>query len=64
MKSRTALRATALILLALATLTTPDAYARSANPNAKARPNSSINLDGFGAPMPAVAKSGPDLADL
>lgn len=59
---RSFLRAMALIMCALATMITPEAYADTANPNAKSKLASPINLDGFGAPLPAVAKSGPDLA--
>jgi len=51
-----------LILCVLATVSTPDAFVGPASPNAKSRLNSSINLDGFGAPLPAVAKSVTDLA--
>jgi hypothetical protein len=61
-KSQTALVAMALILCALAAVKTPNAHAGLANPNAKSRPNYPINLDGFGAPLPSIAKSGPDLA--
>jgi CxxC motif-containing protein (DUF1111 family) len=41
---------------------TPDAYAGPANRNANSQLNYPINLDGFGAPLPAVAKSVSDLA--
>lgn len=38
------------------------AYAGPANRHANTQPNYPINLDGFGAPLPAVANSYPDLA--
>lgn len=37
-------------------------YAGPANRRANTQPNYPINLDGFGAPLPAVANSTPDLA--
>jgi Di-haem oxidoreductase, putative peroxidase len=61
-RSQRALVAIALIVCALATVATPEAYADPANRNAKLRADYPINLDGFGAPLPAVAKSVPDLA--
>jgi len=39
-----------------------NAYAGPANRRASTQPNYPINLNGFGAPLPAVAKSIPDLA--
>ncbi len=66
MKTRTTFGPMALILCALATMTTPDAYAGPAIRNANSKINYQIDypisLDGFGAPLPAVAKSAPDLA--
>jgi hypothetical protein len=62
MKIQIVLGAIVLILCALASVTTPDAYADPANRNAKSKLDYPINLDGFGAPLPAVAKSVPDLA--
>jgi len=56
------LRAAVLILYVFTILNPPDAYAGSANRNAKSRINYPISLDGFGAPLPAVAKSGSDFA--
>src|SRR3984957_17548456 len=59
MKTRTALGAVGLIVCALATMTPPNAYAGPANRRAQTQspPNYPINLDGFGAPLPAVANS-------
>jgi hypothetical protein len=56
------LPAIVLILCALATVTTPASYAARDNQNAKSKLNYPIILDGFGAPLPAVAKSVSDLA--
>jgi hypothetical protein len=60
-KTKTALGVVALLVCALATATARDTYAGPANRNAKLRADYPINLDGFGAPLPAVAKSAPDL---
>lgn len=54
------LGAVVLIVCALETVT--DAYAGADNRNARSKLNYPINLDGFGAPLPAVAMSGSDLA--
>ncbi|HUO03958.1 MAG TPA: di-heme oxidoredictase family protein [Candidatus Binataceae bacterium] len=51
-----------MIVCTLAALAVPDAYAGPANRNAATQSNSPINLDGFGTPLPAIAKSGPDFA--
>jgi hypothetical protein len=61
-KLQIALGAMVLIAFAHATAKTPSAYAGPANRNAKSRLNYPINFDGFGAPLPSVAKSVPDLA--
>src|SRR5277367_5993114 len=63
MKTQTVLRAIAPMLCALALAQTV-AYAGPANRTASTMttPTSPINLDGFGAPLPAVGKSIPDLS--
>ncbi len=63
MKTRTALRTIALTVFALATATieSPDAYGGPANRDASRQANYPINLDGFGAPLPAVASNVSDL---
>lgn len=63
-KTQTALGAVGLILCALALATPPNAYAGPANRRAQTQslPSYPINLDGFGAPLPAVANSLADLA--
>jgi hypothetical protein len=63
-KTQTALKVFGLIACALATMTPVNAYAGPANRGASMQPppNYPINLDGFGAPIPAVAKSIPDLS--
>ncbi|MFZ0677170.1 di-heme oxidoredictase family protein [Candidatus Binatus sp.] len=63
MKTQTALGSVGLILCALALATPHNAYAGPANRRAstQSQPSYPINLDGFGAPLPAVANS---LADL
>src|ERR1700692_2652944 len=64
MKTQTALGAVGLILCALAIATPPNAYAGPSNRRAQTQslPSYPINLDGFGAPLPAVANSLADLA--
>src|SRR5260370_36112012 len=64
LKTRTTLAIFGLIFWALATLTLPDAFAGPANRRASTEPAPSypINLDGFGAPLPAVASSVSDLS--
>jgi Di-haem oxidoreductase, putative peroxidase len=61
-KTQTALGIVVLTLCAIAT--PPNAYAGPANRRASTEspPNYPINLDGFGAPLPAVANSIPDLS--
>ena len=63
-KTQTALGSFGLILCALAMMTPPSAYAGPANRRAQTQspPNYPINLDGFGAPLPAVANSLSDLS--
>jgi hypothetical protein len=61
MKTRTAPGLVGLILCALATAIAPNAYAGPANRNSSTQPNYPINLDGFGAPLPAVANNISDL---
>src|SRR5271170_7514524 len=63
MKTQTFLRAIAPMLCALA-LAQTNAYAGPANRTASTMttPTSPINLEGFGAPLPAVASSLPDLS--
>ncbi len=66
MKTQTALGAVGLILcaLALAMMTPPNVYAGPANRRSmtESPPSYPINLDGFGAPIPAVANSLSDLS--
>ena len=63
MKTQTALTAVAFVLCALATVAAPNAYAGPSNRLASTQPapNYPINLDGFGAPLPAVANTVSDL---
>jgi hypothetical protein len=62
-KTQTALGVAGAIVLALATVITPNAFAGPANRRAGTEPrtNYPINLDGFGAPLPAVVSGLPDL---
>jgi len=62
-KTQTALTAVAFVLCALATVAAPNAYAGPSNRLASTQPapNYPINLDGFGAPLPAVANTVSDL---
>ncbi|HEY6395144.1 MAG TPA: hypothetical protein VIX12_06970, partial [Candidatus Binataceae bacterium] len=64
MKTQTALGIVVLTLCAIVTATPPNAQAGPANRRASTEPppNYPINLDGFGAPLPAVASSIPDLS--
>src|SRR5260370_9522273 len=48
--------------MACAAATAPSVYAGPSNRHAKTESNYRINLDGFGAPLPAVASSTPDLS--
>ena len=63
MKTRTAFEVVGLILCAIAIAPLPNASAGPANRRASTQPppNYPINLDGFGAPLPAVASSNHDL---
>jgi hypothetical protein len=63
-KTQTALGIAVLTLCAIVAATTPKAQAGPANRRASSEPppNYPINLDGFGAPLPAVASSIPDLS--
>lgn len=60
MKNQTALVSVGLIICAMAI--GPSAHAGPSNRHARTQSNYPINLDGFGAPLPAVANSTPDLA--
>jgi len=60
LKTQTALLGLSLIACAMATA--PSVYAGPSNRRAKTQSNYPINLNGFGAPLPAVANSMPDLA--
>ena len=64
MKTQTALKTIGAIFCLLATMTPLNAYAGPANRSASTQPapNYPINLDGFGAPIPAVANSISDLS--
>ena len=63
MKTRTALRVTGATFFALVMLIAANSLAGPANRRASTQPPPTypINLDGFGAPLPAVARSIPDL---
>ena len=63
MKTQTAFRAAGAMLCALATVIVPNAFAGPANRRAatQPQPNYPINLDGFGAPLPAVVNNLSDL---
>src|SRR5260370_32691060 len=60
LKTQTALVAVGLMVCVQAIA--PSVYAGPSNRRAKTQSNYPINLDGFGAPLPAVANSTPDLA--
>jgi len=62
LNSRIALGAVALVICVRTILSAPNACAGPASPGAKSKLNHPINLDGFGAPLPAVMRSIPDLA--
>ena len=61
MKTQTALGSIALIVCTLATMLPSAAFAGPANNKQGPPPSFPVNLDGFGAPLPAITKNTSDL---